>query len=1054
MTMHKRISTGAGAVLVAGLLAAGCSEDDDSFFFLSGGDLAPQDFPAGSIADFNVAPDGAGLSNNSGDAQTDWKVTFACDCCDSDGEFVGDDSAIILFQVDVDGDNRFAVYACHYDGSTVTVPVELGDPDRDETRSVDLDAAICHFLGTQGYQGATQDVTQQAQAKQGNWVILYQALTEDDDPRTGDPEVTGIVGERWGLFARFFVRSLRGDGNEVVMADPASAWGNQSGRFRYGFQVGSAEVNAIRTAAGPGIPSSNVQSFGLVSDGLCGQSCWEGDGSPHDDDAVSGNANGEPVADAGDFAVADPGPSATATGNAYRTGEATTFVHLFFTQIANSRSTEGPQYSPDTGDANVAARFVMQEAALNLATLEFESPSPFEPTVDRNDNVGGATVGTGFYPTFYTYNDLCFYSYADGDLLDGAGVDEMRFEFPAEKILAKVRVAADPATGGSTLESNEDLAIRGGAAHDLTEQDTAGGNTERAFFPDDGTFIFGPDAGLGDTTLFFLATDGTAEGGQDDVGRDNVDAGIYAALIDGDGDLATNASDNPILVNDFADDDQDSPGSDDFADAIDGFEACVNRTGTYVALAYVQDHDDTPEGTTVGTQTDHFTALKTVIYAPFRPVASSTDPFQTTTPADLEDRFTAPEIVSDTSADVTRQANPGQSQLLPVNDFMWQDKLGYRCAFQSDVGVLWVLWEQSDTTEDRVFARPLRVDPSGATPTLTLEEIAEFETDPNDQVSSTRHDTTPSTLTGGEINQYNFLESSVDLRTAFRACDLGPTDAQSPDATDGGLFVVFWKVVDNTDGRLFNPNFAGGDDKADAEVFAAYLSVGDTEPNDRLPIGRRVHANVPIVDERDDPLVPGPTNFDAFTVGDILKLVCVSNDATLSGDGGHTASAIYVLFSDIAGNNVTSSRGLFAWGWNLSAFNTSTAPDRFRTAFSAAAFGEPARLDNEVGDDVETGIECCQSGTTVLVVFEQSEHVWGQVSSDGSTWITEGGRPDPQLADDDTAADVEDGAWSLDCCEDANGDARGGVLFFRKFDREGGGGVERLRGRGGVQPRR
>jgi len=1065
--MFRKVLTGASAVLAVGMLAVGCSEDGDTFTIGGTGVLPPQNFPAGAIADFNVAPDGGGISPNTGDP-LGWKVTFACDCCDSDGEFVGDNSAIILFQVDNENTDQESVFACHYDGSTLTPPVELRDPDRDEDVPVDLDSAICHFIGTSTYQGATQDITQQAQAKQGNWVILYTAFTEDEDPRSGDPEVTGIEGPRWGVFGRFFVKSLRGDANEVVMADPTSAWGNQSGLFRYGFQVQGREINEIRTAgAVTGLLQSNVQSFGLVSDGLCGQSCWEGDGTPHDnnDDPNDDSTADDFVADAGDLASVEEGDTSFATGNSYRTGEATTFVHLFFTQIANSRSTEGPNYSPGN-DSNVASRMVMQEAALNLATLEFASPSPVEPTTDRNQNVGGATVGTGFYPTFYTYNDLCFYSYADGDLLDGTGVDEMMFEFPAEKIIGKLQVVADTATGSSDLEDNEDLSVRGGNSHDLVEQDTSGGNTERAFFNDDGTFIFGSDEGLGDTSIFFLATDGTAEGGLDDVGRDNFHQGVYVGLVDEDGQVSTDAANNPALISPHADDDPDSPAEDDaFPDNVSFFDACMNRTGTYIALAYIQNEDPTPSNNNAGDFDDFFTALKVVIYAPFRPQASSTDPNATTLPEDLEDRFTAPQIVSDetTNVDINDNAGPGpgftpgfNGSLLPVNDFMWQGKLGYRCATQSDPSILWILWEQSDTTEDRVFARAIDVDLSTAPPSFTPDDIAEFEANAGEAVASTDHDTNGPLVAGGIINQFNFLENSVHdssdgrfLDDVFAACDLGPTDAQDADATDGGLFVVFAKIVDNTDGR--SPNGTSGDtDRADATLRACYLTPGDNEPQEVTDISRAIHSNVPTVNERG-----GANNLGDFDVGDIIKLVCVSNNATLSGDGGHTASAIYVIFSDIAGNNHTSSRALYARRWDAGDFaqNPGSAT-QFADAFEGPANngGEPARLDNESGDDVDVApLFCAQRGTSALVIFRQNEHIWGNSSSDGANWLTDNGRPDPQLADDDTGHDVEPPPfapqWTVDFCDDGKGDALDFILLFGKQDGDDADATVRARGR-------
>ncbi len=214
--MFRQMGIGAAAVLSIGLLAAGYSDDGSDTILLAGGELNNNDNSSlTTISSNNLAPDGGGLSQNDANV-TEFNVTFNCDCCGSDGTFSGDNSAIVLFEVNETSGNDFRIYACHFDGSTLSPPVELFGDDRDDTANPNLASFVCIPMNTSGYQASSSTTGVAAtQANDGNWVILGAAQTLFTDPvlrgtgGSGNLTTTNARGKRWALYSWRFVKANR-----------------------------------------------------------------------------------------------------------------------------------------------------------------------------------------------------------------------------------------------------------------------------------------------------------------------------------------------------------------------------------------------------------------------------------------------------------------------------------------------------------------------------------------------------------------------------------------------------------------------------------------------------------------------------------------------------------------------------------------------------------------------------------------------------------------------------------------------------------------------------
>jgi hypothetical protein len=289
---------GALATIVAGTLAVGCSDDSSS----GGGgsttsvDTPAQSFTGSSIQTNNLDSDGAGFSPNNTQAR-EVKAVFSTDVGNSDGTFGGDSSAMVMFRVSDTGSTLQRVLASHYSGGAFTPPVELQAEDRDENVASNLQAAVMIQLATAQY-GANSTTSSTAandvRTNDGNWLLLWDYTTLFQDPRLATNSTTNAVGKHRTIAATVFLKEHRG-----TPVTSSTKVGALARTFRYGFQEVGLEVPSIRTGGVIGDtvanvqdpvrfpPRTNVTSFGLISDGFCGQATFGGNALPFSDGAVS-----------------------------------------------------------------------------------------------------------------------------------------------------------------------------------------------------------------------------------------------------------------------------------------------------------------------------------------------------------------------------------------------------------------------------------------------------------------------------------------------------------------------------------------------------------------------------------------------------------------------------------------------------------------------------------------------------------------------------------------------------------------------------------------------
>jgi hypothetical protein len=492
--MFKQVGIGAAAVLSIGLLAAGCGSDGDTIVTGANGNLL-QNTDASPFSGFqanNLAPDGGGFSPN-GVSVEEWTVTFNCDCPDSVGAFNGDGSAIVLFEVNdfSNGSNDDRVYASHYDGTGFTPPVELSGDDRDDTVDPNLDSYVVLPLNTSNYQsGNTSTATEinQVRDNSGNWLIMGEFTTQFRTPNldfSGAHQLTSNnKGARRTVASWVWVSSLRA---EAITT--SNKVGGVTQPFRYGFQqlgtiipvkfqggsVTSANVNAggsagtipsTTAAALIDIPACHVTSYGLLSDGFCGETCFDGRALPFLNDSnlataaldvTTGGNNTTAFTHAvpmitstagnGDVMALQAGSLAALNDSIYTVGEDVSQVVAVWTQVASSISGGGSIIN--TGNATDGGTIGGHELQLryrtfNLATLTWEGDDAEVPfAAERNGSGTTLRAGTAPFPVLRGYNGNLFFKYADASLITGTG-NTGNF---ANQNLLQIAVQSNPGAG-------------------------------------------------------------------------------------------------------------------------------------------------------------------------------------------------------------------------------------------------------------------------------------------------------------------------------------------------------------------------------------------------------------------------------------------------------------------------------------------------------------------------------------------------------------------------------------------------------------------------------
>jgi hypothetical protein len=668
---------------------------------------------------------------------------------------------------------------------------------------------------------------------------------------------------------------------------------------------------------------------------------------------------------------------------------------------------------------------------------------------------------------------------------------------------------ASPSTGTST-PTNFDLSLHdtGTNTHDTTNPTSSGGTTPFGavinLAPNreiqnlnhavgdandgdlgrGGQFIFGADEGLADLVIFFTTSDNTRTGGGDV--DDNIDRALACAVYEPttntltEGLISRHEEDHQTAflegrqgvttqtTSDGGEHDLQDPllafGSRTNGQAGSGrnvagqggpgvsawfFDACINRTGEYVNIAYIQD---------MGLSLSFTQSLNVITYQTFRSQSGTTG--GTATPPAFATRFAGPtrinpaavgadDLASGLVQPATTAANDGtQGGLfnfaetfsswtsIPVNSAAWQGCLGYRCGFQSDKDIMFVLYEQSDATEDRLFTARITVT-LGATgsPTHASSGAIEIEDTANvsGHVNYDNFNDPGSFFAGGTRSTFRFIDGDLPSVFGVLSADIGANAA----GAGGGLLIVYQRIIDAT---------TADNDLGDSGVFGVSIDPGSTTVTGRVLLSTSVVMNRTI---------PGPNNnqpndpFDStnanvaggFNPGPgTAGLVCVPNNTDIVQSPDYSGDAIYIYMLDHRAQNGNDPLGLFTRDLDLVDRRTATTanttlalqltPNAGADA-STAGYAEPTRLDH-LGASSVSQVQTATSGVAVLVLFEQEGHIWAQASADGETYLTSGGAPAPVLVDNDTSENV--GFWNLFDCEDASGDFRDGILAFEKDD--------------------
>jgi len=522
-----------------------------------------------------------------------------------------------------------------------------------------------------------------------------------------------------------------------------------------------------------------------------------------------------------------------------------------------------------------------------------------------------------------------------------------------------------------------------------------------------------------------------------------------------------------------------------FQDPVEGVSCCMNRTGQYVVITYRQF-----TGTSSGSFHKGLNAvvMKTFRFASSQNSATAGVPFvgSTGTAPQVDTRFAAPTAV-DTSgtgtslsqlpnSQVPNAGNSGASTLLssgflnmfysPNNGLLNGNAFpvfpsqagvnsqltapcGYRCGFQSDTKLVNVLWEQSDSSEDRVFVRQLSIDITGNTPVVSAGGVDELEkSTPAKGDATTNLDAFGSvgqTLGGASSGLHNFIDNDAFLGFSIQAGDLGADSAKK----GGGLLIVYAKTTDatTTDGNFYNRNIIAaqwdGSQLSNRTVIdrginenAVLLTAHTNSPSGSVSFGNyvvntgggnySVNANglgpttTPAVQFSGGIGTPGGVggvNNHALKTN-LANVTQVPSNPDITGSPTLSPKNTYVYFVTPNGDNTDTGVGLYTRTFNhalrAQANNTATFGDQFvpkaATGPGATGFAQPERMDHMTGGDVTGVLSVNTDGTTATVLMWQDGHLWLSGTSDGATqdYTNDGkGSSDPFLVDNDSSASAQ-----------------------------------------------
>jgi hypothetical protein len=894
--------------------------------------------------------------------------------------------------------------------------------------------------------------------------------------------------------------------------------------------------------------------------------------------------------------IANPSPGGNPGGASYTIGEDVSFVQLFWTQIlssANSGDTvQAMTPTEDTNDVgvHVGNRLAAFNSGLDLRTMLFAAPTEVTVPVSSLTEPQPQPLKAAVSPIcdFSTYNQFVFFNFMDASIchVDPGAVHDLMNE-PQVTDNASVRefnlallvyAANDAGNGTSALGAPTRLNVVPTSTMTADKMDIlftfgSGGTPPIDPLDNPGTFgnqaqawlassacIFGPDEGLGDTTVFFVERHDSALAVSTD---SNIDLELGAAVLLSNAALQSPGK-NPVILSSHIGENTDSHnvgGQIDlavghpnqvrlqtdfqvkaapvsgtvFEDPVEGVQTCLNRAGTYVVVTYRQ---------WMGTSSTTFSkALNAVVMKTFRVAASNgggISPFiSSNSPPQVDLRFAAgagtPSGAQPTGGNATTAAirldvvgvtgqsiggqpgtpapvpTPNQTPIstgeinmlyVPNNPLVSPQDIpqpffptstgvnaqrtapcGYRCSFQSDTQLINVIWEQSDTSEDRVYIRQLKVDTTNNPPVVTLGSTDELEKgNPvlGDAILNAFQDPSGNFNVGTVVrNSFDFLEGDVDL-TEFELVDLGNDST----GKGGGLLVLYSKTTDGTDsdGNVYDRSVLAAEwdgtsftDRAEvsrnvfedaiatlpADVINGTNILGTQTKTLAGGMNFQVSSGAPLALNNNG---SGPTNVPftvpfgggAVTPGrpkgkglqkQLVKGISVPANPAIESAPSQSPTSTIIICTCPTGDNANSSRGLhtrkFDHTLRATKGNTATFGDQFvptagsgvRSRGTTAPDAlEPTRLDHMTGGDVTSLIGVNVAGTTVTIMFMQDAHLWLSTTTDGITYTNDGkGSADPFLVDNDTSAGAEFASITNYTDSKCN-NLHQSILFFGKND--------------------
>ena len=1100
--MFRQVGIGAAAVLTIGLLAAGCSEDGDTIIAGGGSLLQNQDStPFSGITTNNLSPDGGGFSPNGANAGA-FTVTFNCDNAKSDGTFGGDNSAIVLFTTTGSGPTATRVFASYFANSNFTPPVELEAADRDYAiapgdgfGSDVLDGYICMPLNTATYQSGNSTPAAQVNTvreNNGNWVIIGDYVTKFTQP--GQEEGTSST---LGKGARRTIGSwvfLKAEASNSLST--STKVGGLTREFRYGFQRTGDEIATSHTtgALGVRVPANNVMSYGVASDGLCGQASWSANGAAGVTPFTGAQAG--PNLGINGAGVNASGAANTSLANNYSVGESVSALTVLFTQIETTSSSDGDglrRSSLDTGTMRGDGLF-LRHRNFNLETLTWGTEARISTGISISS--GSTAAGSGVFSNFFSYNNTVFFRYMDASMNTNAtGFAALSQNTLAigskQEIIAATRFT-DGGSGVATQAGTVDISTDAfctttsgagtpGSHHTTVQNTNVFPNVEPShekseffsFMADstDTQSIYGADEGLDDLTLFYKLADDTnglvlsTSTGSTGSGP-NEDAELAVVALPGTGTLsaatvfASAAGTNPLRISGaHAVDGQNITATvnNNLTDAIDKVSFAMNRTGSWIGVAFTRNAGVSLDG-------NFQKNLYANIYQTFRKVTSSTQAGATGgVAATMQNRVLAsgPVVVDAPGGVNALTQNAGNGVNTAVNAVAWQGKACYR-GWQSNKDVMSLFFEQSDGTGDRVFGARLTVATNGTSaaplaPTLTNDTAVELNF--TNDVSG---DATFFNVTGGTPGTATFEWLNGNARVTdsdyFASCDAG-FSGTATGSTGGNVYVTFVRVDDGTQRVAGSSSGSGDSDLGDVSIYATVFSgtafetpvkigtTADTNEDIGAQIGFGVNLTQAIATSTDIKLLSVdclPNNTDITSkpsypaLGDSFKIVTSMQDR----DGSTQTTATGATPVLVPGN----SSGLLVPMFRvLRAANSTSTPTQLTVGTrmfpstentTASPFVFPVRLAHEAGLTTNLqNFETCQKGSTLAFVFRINSQVWYQVTTgDAAEVLRDGatGQINPGLITTNTSADSL--SMTLWCCTDGNGDTGAAIMNTTQQD--------------------